>query len=105
MFRLLLRNEPGAEYFQHVEDVSRSNNGDLAHLRMKNNVVRTYEHVEKTGVLPCEAFQEIHRSCTLRHIRKFICDLSRNQMETSKLKSAISDGKCKLGILFVFWCF
>ena len=32
----------GAEYLQHVEDLSKSNNGGLAHLRIKNKVVRAY---------------------------------------------------------------
>ena len=43
---LLHTDESGAEYLQYVEDVSKSNNGGLAHLRIKNKVVRAYENVE-----------------------------------------------------------
>ena len=32
----------GAEYLQYVEDLSKSNNGGLAHLRIKNKVFRAY---------------------------------------------------------------
>ena len=45
-------DESGAEYLQYVEDVSKSNNGGLAHLRIKNKVVRAYENVEKPERCP-----------------------------------------------------
>ena len=44
-------NESGAEYLQYVEDVSKSNNGGLAHLRNKNKVVRAYENVENQSAV------------------------------------------------------
>jgi len=40
-------DKSGAGYLQYMEDVSKSNNGGLAHLRIKNKVVRAYENVEK----------------------------------------------------------
>ena len=46
-------DESGAEYLQYVEDLSKSNNGSLAHLRIKNKVVRAYENVEKQERCPC----------------------------------------------------
>ena len=39
-------DESGAEYLQYMEYVSKSNNGGLAHSRIKNKVVRAYENVE-----------------------------------------------------------
>ena len=33
---ILHTDESGAEYLQYVEDVSKSNNGGLAHLQIKN---------------------------------------------------------------------
>ena len=50
---ILHTDESGAEYQQYVEDVSKSNNGGLAHLRIKNKVVRAYENVEKPERCPC----------------------------------------------------
>ena len=51
-------NESGAEYLQYVEDVSKSNNGGLAHLRIKNKVVRAYENVEKPERCPVKLYKK-----------------------------------------------
>lgn len=53
-------DEPGAEYLQYVEDVSKSNyyNGGLAHLRIKNKVVRAYENVEKPQRCPVKLYKK-----------------------------------------------
>ena len=45
-------DESGAKYLQYVEDVSKSNNGGLAHLRIKKKVVRACENVEKSECCP-----------------------------------------------------
>ena len=51
-------DESGAEYLQYVEDVSKSNNGGLAHLRIKNKVVRAYENVEKPQRCPVKLYKK-----------------------------------------------
>ena len=51
-------DECGAEYLQYVEDVSKSNNGGLAHLRIKNKVVRAYENVEKPESYPVRLYKK-----------------------------------------------
>ena len=51
-------NESGAEYLQYVEDVSKSNNGGLAHLRIKNKLVRAYENVEKPERCPVKLYKK-----------------------------------------------
>ena len=51
-------DEFGAEYLQYVEDVSKSNNGGLAHLRIKNKVVRAYENVEKPERCPVKLYKK-----------------------------------------------
>ena len=51
-------DESCAEYLQYVEDVSKSNNGGLAHLRIKNKVVRTYENVEKPERCPVKLYKK-----------------------------------------------
>ena len=51
-------DESGAEYLQYVEDVSKSNNGGLAHLRIKNKVVRAYENVEKQERCPLKLYKK-----------------------------------------------
>ena len=51
-------DESGAEYLQYVEDVSKSNNGGLAHLRIKNKVVRAYENVEKPEHCPVKLYNK-----------------------------------------------
>ena len=51
-------DESGAEYLQYVEDVSKSNNGGLAHLRIKNKVVRAYENVEKPERYPVKLYKK-----------------------------------------------
>ena len=51
-------DESGAEYLQYVEDVSKSNNGGLAHLRIKNKVVRAYENVEKPERCPVKLYKK-----------------------------------------------
>ena len=43
---------------QYVEDVSKSNNGGLAHLRIKNKVVRAYENVEKPERCPVKLYKK-----------------------------------------------
>ena len=51
-------DESGAEHLQYVEDVSKSNNGGLAHLRIKNKVVRAYENVEKAERCPVKLYKK-----------------------------------------------
>ena len=51
-------DESGAEYLQHVEDVSKSNNGGLTHLRIKNKLVRAYENVEKPERCPVKLYKK-----------------------------------------------
>ena len=51
-------DESGAEYLQYVEHVSKSNNGGLAHLRIKNKVVRAYENVEKPERCPVKLYKK-----------------------------------------------
>ena len=51
-------DESGAEYLQYVEDVSKSNNGGLAHLRIKNKVVGAYENVEKSERCPVKLYKK-----------------------------------------------
>ena len=41
-------DEVGSEYLQYVEDNSKTNNGGLAHLRIKRKVVRAYQEFEKS---------------------------------------------------------
>ena len=41
-------DEVGSEYLQYVEDISKTNNGGLAHLRIKRKVVRAYQEFEKS---------------------------------------------------------
>ena len=41
-----------------MEDVSKSNNGGLAHLRIKNKVVRAYENVEKPESYPVKLYKK-----------------------------------------------
>ena len=51
-------DESGAQYLQYVGDVSKSNNGGLAHLRIKNKVVRAYENVEKPERCPVKLYKK-----------------------------------------------
>ena len=51
-------DESGAEYLQCVEDVSKSNNGGLAHLRIKNKVVKAYENVAKPERCPVKLYKK-----------------------------------------------
>ena len=51
-------DESGAEYLQHVEDVSKRNNRGLAHLRIKNKIVRAYENVEKPEGCPVKLYKK-----------------------------------------------
>ena len=48
-------DESGAEYLQYVEDVSKRG---LAHLRIKNKVVRAYENVEKPQRCPVKLYKK-----------------------------------------------
>ena len=43
---------------ESVEDVSKSNNGGLAHLRIKNKVVRAYEIFEKPERCPVKLYKK-----------------------------------------------
>lgn len=51
-------DESGVEYLQYVEDVSKSSNAGLTHLRIKNKVVRAYENVEKPERCPVKLYKK-----------------------------------------------
>ena len=84
-------DESGAEYLQYVEDASKSNNGGLAHLRIKNEVVRGYENVDKPERCPVKLYK---KNIIRRHqIIHFICDLYQNQREIFGITKRLLKGK------------
>ena len=40
-------DESGHEFLQYMEDISKTNNGGVSHLRIKRNVVRAYKNLTK----------------------------------------------------------
>ena len=78
-----------------MEDVSKSNNGGLARLRVKNKVVRVYENVEKTERCPVKLYKKYISHVYLRkhQIIHFICDLYRNQREIFGIRKRLLEGK------------
>lgn len=62
-------DEFGSEYLQYTEDVSKTNNGGLAHLRIKRKVVRAYKNLENPLRCPVELYKKY-----LSHVPKEISD-------------------------------
>jgi hypothetical protein len=50
-------DELGKEYLQYVEDISKTNNGGLAHLRIKRKVVRAYKSLADPECCPVELYK------------------------------------------------
>ena len=61
----LSADRSGAEYLQFVEDVSKSNNEGLVHLRVKNKVVRAYQNAEKPEHCPVKLCKKYITHVTL----------------------------------------
>ena len=51
-------DELGKEYLQYVEDISKTNNGGLAHLRIKRKVVRAYKNLANPERCPVELYKK-----------------------------------------------
>ena len=78
-------DESGTEYLQYVGDVSKSNNGGLAHLRIKNKVVRAYENVEKPERCPVKLYKKY-----ISHVPLETSDNSFYYINTSEIPSELS---------------
>ena len=66
----LQRDESGNEFLQYMEDISKTNNGGLSHLRIKRKVVRAYKNL--TNVERCPV--ELYKTKYLSHVPKEISD-------------------------------
>ena len=87
-------DESGAEYLQYVEDVSKSNNGGLAHLRIKNKVVRAYENVEKPERCPVKLYKKyISHVPSETSDNSFYLRPNRNQREIFGITKRLLEGK------------
>ena len=87
-------DESDAEYLQYVEDVSKSNNGGLAHLRIENKVVRAYENVEKPERCPVKLYKKYISHVPLdTSDNSFFCDLYGNQREIFGITKRLLEGK------------
>ena len=51
-------DELGKEYLQYIEDISKTNNGGLAHLRIKRKVVRAYKNLANPERCPVELYKK-----------------------------------------------
>ena len=81
-----------AGYLQYMEDVSKSNDGGLAHLRIKNKVDRAYENVENPGCCPVKLYKK-YMYVWKHQIIHFICNLYQNQREIFGITKRLLEGK------------
>ena len=51
-------DEFGCEYLQYIEDISKTNIGGLAHLRIKRKVVRAYKNLQNPERCPVELYKK-----------------------------------------------
>ena len=51
-------DELGVEYLQYVEDISKTNDGGLAHLKIKCKKVQAYKNLEKPERCPVELYKK-----------------------------------------------
>jgi len=59
-------DESDQEYLQYViQDVSKTNDGGLGHLKVKRKIVRAYRNVEKSERCPLELYKKY-----LQHVPK-----------------------------------
>ena len=86
-------DESGAEYLQYMEDVSKSNNGGMAHLRIENKVVRAYENVEKPELCPVKLYKKYISHVPMdKSDNSFFCDLYQNQREIFVIQKGCCQG-------------
>ena len=73
-------DEFGNEYLQYYEDISKTNNGGLAHLRVKRKVVRAYKNLKNPERSQLSFTRNIYRTFRqVRGITRFICELCQNR--------------------------
>ena len=51
-------DELGREFLQYTEDISKTNNGRLSHLRIKRKVVRAYKNLTNVERSPVELYKK-----------------------------------------------
>lgn len=51
-------DELGREFLQYTEDISKTNNGGLSHLRIKRKVVRAYKNLTNVERCPVELYKK-----------------------------------------------
>ena len=59
----LQHDESGHEFLQYMEDVSKTNNGGLCHLRVKRKVVRAYKNSTNVWRCPVELYKNTCLTC------------------------------------------
>ena len=62
-------DESGREFLQYMEDISKTNNGGLSHLRIKRKVVRAYKNLTNVERCPVELYKKY-----LSHVPNQISD-------------------------------
>lgn len=74
-------DELGREFLQYTEDISKTNNGGLSHLRIKRKVVRVYKNLTNVERCPVELYKNTCLTCQMKSATThFICALCQSQM-------------------------
>ena len=80
--QLSLRCDELGEVLQYTENIRKTNNGGLSHLRIKRKVVRAYKNLTNVERCPVELYKK--NTCLTGQMKlvttNFICALCQSQM-------------------------